>query len=286
QVGEVDESNNFQLANDTVNIKNASTDGPDLEAVNVNVSPSRTRILTSVSVDFTVENKGFSPALLFEYQIYMSTVDFFDESDATLLLEGTLPGVTTSEDLRVDNVLVPIQPAITDPGQYYFFVVLDPRGDITETDESNNTTVSTNPVSVTDEPILDADIVVTEFRIEPDNTFLGGSVLASVDLVNQGTQPTGSFICSVFFSEDQVLDLDEDQALGSINLFDLPGDTSETVDSTIPIPSFFTAGDYWAFVACDSSGVVVEFDEDNNVQRYVDMVSVALTAEVDIRPQN
>src|SRR5690606_19733755 len=45
-------------------------------------------------------------------------------------------------------------------------------------------------------------------------------------------------------------------------------------------------GTFWAFIFCDASSVVVEFDEDNNVQRYIETVTVAVTSSVDLEPKD
>lgn len=286
-VGELDETNNIMLTNNPIAIRNPRTDGPDLLPTNVSANPKRTRILSSVTIDFTVENRGVSSALLFRYAIFLSPDEVFDPDMDTFLLVGNIPGVTAGGNLRVEDVLVPINPAIQDPGDYHFFVVIDPEDELVELDESNNTAKSATPVSVTDEPILDADIVVEDFTLDPASTFLGGSVLASIKLYNQGKQPTGSFICTLYLSQDQVLDSDEDEVLTSINIFELTGETRQTVEQIITIPTFFRPGDYWPFIFCDAApGVVVEFDENNNIQRFTRQLSIAVTAEVDLEPRD
>jgi len=284
--GEVDEDNNLMVSSPAIEVSNPRTDGPDLSVSNVTVTPKRTRVLTSVTVSFVVENLGLRPALLFDYAVYLSEDDFFAPQTDQLVLEASLSGVLSQAELRVDDVLVPIVPSISAAGDYHFFVVVDPQDQLVEMNEGNNLAKSANPVSVTDEPIIDADIVVLDFQVAPDSTYLGGSFQASVQLMNQGSQATGSFICSIYFSDDQVLDLDDDLTLSSLNVFDLGADSTQQLDGLVRIPPFYNAGDYWAFVFCDASGVVVEYDEDNNVQRYSAPVRVALTAEVDLVPGN
>lgn len=282
QIGEVSEANNISLSAERVRISNPTTDGPDLVAVDVSVNPKRTRILSSARVDFAIENRGPATALGFGYAVYLSVDEVFDEDLDTLLLEAQVEGLTRGGRLEVRDVVAPINPAITEPGDYFVFVVMDPRGTLTEIDETNNVTRGQTPILVTDEPILDADIVVTSFTVEPRSTYLGGSFEATIELVNQGSQPTGSFICSVYLSRDQVLRTEEDLVTSSVNIFDLPGDTQQTASAIVSVPAFYAAGDYWAFVFCDASGVVVEFDEDNNIQRFPEQMRIALNAQVDL----
>jgi PKD repeat protein len=281
-IGEIDDNNNILVLEQQVNIENPLTNGPDLVASQIAINPKTTRILSSLSLTTTFRNQGLRSAANFSYAAFLSRDNVFDEAEDLFLLEKSIAGLSTGATF-VDAALAPVNPVVTEPGDYYVFVIIDPRGEVLESDETNNLLISANPITITDDPITDADIIVTGFDAEPTNTFVGGSFLATVTVVNQGTEATGSFVCAVYLSEDQSLDIDQDTPIGSINVFSLAGGAEEVFERPVSIPPSISPGSYSSFVFCDSSGVVVEFDENNNAQRFLAPITVQTTSEVDLR---
>ena len=277
-IGEGNEINNLALSNTVVRVRNPSSDGPDLIPSQLSVSPRRARILNSVTLDFSIRNQGLGPALAFGYEVFMRQ----PEGSETRLLEAQVPGLPTAGLERINALVVPIAPAISEPGEITFGVRIDPGEEIIEIDETNNSLIDSTPVVITDEAIIDADILAESLSLSPSSSYAGGSVMATVGIRNLGSVPTGSFICALYLSEDQVFNESSDPLLSSFNIFELEGDTEYQLERALALPSYFEPGEYWPFVACDSSGVVVEYDESNNIQRAEEALVIEGEADLDL----
>ena len=288
-VGEVDEGNNVEVMASPIRIFNASTDGADLVVTQVAATPQSTRILSSITVDTTIENRGQRSAVNFTYAVFLSEDDVFDPDVDSFLINVPVTGISTG-DLYQDTVFVPLPEPLTTPGEYWVFVLADPAGELPELNDNNNLTSALNPIEITEGDIVNSDIIVTNFNIDVTDTFVGGSVLTSTTIVNQGTEATGQFLCSVYLSSDQVLKLEEDNLISSFSVFNLAGSGEDgderIIERPVTIRPETSPGDYWVFVFCDASGRVVEFDENNNAQRFVDPLSIGIESEVDLSIEN
>lgn len=282
-VGEGTLEDNVAYSAQTVTVLNDLTDGADLEAKRLEVVPSLTPLLSSVTASFQIVNIGATTDETFRYEIWMGAKDNGTDLDgASLVHESTLTGGVSHAEQNVQNVLLSIAPAISEPGLYYFWLVLNRQDDIRERDKTNNVVRSTAPVQVTDEVILEADIAVESVEFSPSSSSPGGTFMPKITLVNQGSQPTGSFVCTVFLSEDMGLDIDKDIVVGSINIDDLGPNSRREASASAEIDHGVKAGSYWVYVFCDSSGVVAEANESNNIQRSEKMFSVTGNSNIDL----
>jgi hypothetical protein len=284
-IGESDEQDNLALDASPLLLRNATTDGPDLLVEGLVAQPRRSRVLTNLSLQFALLNQGLSPALELSYAVFLSEDERFDPELDSRLLDASVGPLSTGQRLQFGPVYAPIQPAISTPGRYWVMVLVDPDDELVERNENNNLAVS-GPIEVSDEPILDADITVSDFVIAPSQTYLGGTVSAQLELQNQGSQGTGSFICSIYLSEDELFEPERDLPLASLNVFELAGEQTLRLESLVSIPKTIFAESYWPFVICDASGVVVEYDEENNVQRAQEVLKVFVAAELDLFPRS
>ncbi len=282
-IGETSYGNNSVVSGQTVTVLNDLTDGADFKALSLDISPAATSFLSSVTASFRFVNQGSSTDESFRYQIWMGAKDNGeDRSQGVLVHESTIEGGMANAEQSIQNVLIPIAPAVTEHGLYYFWLALNPDEAIRERDMSNNAIRSASPIRVADEDIADADIAVESVSISPSSGSVGGTFLTSIHVVNRGAQPTGSFVCTIFLSPDMSLDPDADIVAGSINIADLPAHSSEDAASIAEIDTGVSPGDYWVYVFCDSSGVVAEVEENNNIQRAADRLRVTGDADIDL----
>ena len=282
-VGESDRSNNVAISDVAVTVRNASTDGADLVAANLQVRPSVTGVLSAASANFEIFNQGSTTDEVFWYEIWIGEKgNAHDMHGAALVasarVEGSLAGVRQT----FRDVLLPVTPPIWEPGLYYFWLKVDATDVIAERDKTNNIVRSLAPIQVTNEPILDADIIVDSVNFSPGSASPGGTVSVSVNIYNQGSQPTGSFVCTVFLSRDMSFDLTKDHVVGSLNVDDLGPTSGRELSTIIEIDGRIAAGMYWVYVFCDSSGVVAEANEDNNIQRSLEQLQIVSESSVDL----
>lgn len=282
-VGETSYDNNVVFSTQELTVRNQSTDGADFVAARLQVSPSVTSTLSAATAQFDIINQGSTTAEKFQYEIWIGEKDNAVNMDnAVKIHESTIEGGLAGVEQNFKNILLSIAPAITEPGFYYFWLVLDSENTIVERDEDNNTIRSSAPIQVTDEPVLDADITVQKLTFAPSSANPGGTFSVSLDLFNQGAQPTGSFICSVFLSDDMSLDIDSDSIVGSVNVDNLAQNGTEKYTAVMEIDTGIKTGKYWVFAFCDSSGVINEANEDNNIQRGEKQLIVTNSADVDL----
>ncbi len=283
KIGESSYDNNVAYSTQSLTVRNQSTDGADFVASRLQISPSVTSILTAATAQFDIINQGSTSAEVFQYEIWMGAKDnASDMEGAVKVHESTIDGGMSGVNRSFKNVQISIAPAISDPGLYYFWLVLDTGNIIVERDESNNVVRSTAPIQVTNEPVLDADITVEQLTFAPSSASPGGTFSTTLSLYNQGAQPTGSFVCSIFLSDDMSLDIDKDYLVGSINVDDLPALDSKSFTSVMETDTGIAPGKYWVYAFCDSSGVISEANEDNNIQRSEQQLVVTSSSDVDL----
>lgn len=282
-VGEVSYADNVAVSSLPVTVLNELTDGADFEALQIDVSPATTSLLSAVTASFRLTNIGATTDESFRYQIWMGAKD--DGSERTkgqVVHESTISHGLSNVEQTIQNVLIPITPAVTQRGSYYFWLVLNYDEGIRERDMSNNEVRSALPVRVMEEEVLDADIAVESVKFSPSSTSVGGTALVEAKVVNRGAQPTGSFICTVFLSEDMSLEPEKDIVAGAMNIGNLLANSSVDASSIVEIDTGVKPGSYWVYVFCDSSGVVAEADENNNIQRSNEQLAVTGESEIDL----
>jgi len=109
-----------------------------------------------MAVSRLIRNQGVEAAPTFRYGYFLSTSRSNPDHIQLSVGSGALP--TGAESFDVDQILVPLDvPA----GQYFLSLILDPGGDVVETDETNN--VVEGPAIT----MLDAPIVFVNERLPP-----------------------------------------------------------------------------------------------------------------------
>ncbi len=283
KVGELSYENNASVGYQSITVRNQATDGADFEPTVFVVSPDSTSVLTSLSAQFKFLNLGSTTAENFHYEIWIGAQNnATDMEGAYKIHESTISGAISGSEKIIQDVLVSVTPAISEPGLYYLWLILDSANEIVERNETNNTIRSSNPIRVTNEVVLDADISIQTVEFTPSSATAGGTFTSRIGLLNQGSQRTGSFICTVFLSEDMSLDINKDHIVGTINVNDLQPNASREVTGTVEVDVGIKAGNYWVYAFCDSSGIVSEANEDNNIFRSDSQIVVSQTADVDL----
>ena len=286
-LGESTYDNNASYSPQPITVRNQSTDGADFYAKRLQISPNSTSILSSATAQFDIVNLGSTTAEEYTYEIWMGAKDnATDMAGAVKVHESTIAGGISGEEQTFRNVAISIAPTVTEEGLYYFWLLLDTKDRIVERDESNNSVRSTGPIRVTSEAMLDADITVESVEFVPSGTTMGGTFTATLRLYNQGAQPTGSFVCTVFLSSDMALDIAKDHVVGAINVANLQPLGNLEQHAIMSVDTSVAPGNYWVYAFCDSSGVVTEANEDNNIQRSASQITISGSSNVDLVPSH
>ena len=281
-IGELDEGNNFAFADRSFAYSNTSSTGANLRVRDVTVRPPRANTLSNIIVDAVVYNLGTTPAILFDFDVWLSRDAIWDAGDR-LLGTGPIASVLASGTYEVRGFSAAVNPPVTELGNYYVIVRADSGETITEVIESDNTAAST-AIVVTDEELPGADITVNNLVVAPTNTFLDGTVDISATVSNVGTGDiTNQFLCRTYLSADDQLDPRTDAVLESFTVQPLAAGASTELLREAIIPGFFEAGSYFAFLYCDPNLSIAEADDGNNTARTEGQIVVAAESSVDLR---
>ena len=204
---------------------------PDLVVDNVTYSPPTPTLGSTVTFQVTVRNQGTASAGSFVVRL-QGVGPSQDQSVASLAAGASVTRTFTL-------------PLSTSPET--FTAIADANGQVSESDEANNT----RPVTVTG-PVARPDLVVDAITYSPPNPTLGSTITFQVTVRNQGSASAGSFVLrlqgAASYQDATVSSLAA--GASTMRTFSLPLSTS---------PETFTA-------TADANGQVSESDEANNTR--------------------
>jgi hypothetical protein len=174
RIGEDNESDNAQFGDRGFAFANTESRGPNLRVRDVTVRPPRANELSNLIIDAVVYNVGSQPALLFDFDVWLSRDPQWDEGDR-LLAQDRIASVPANAIQEVEGLAITLDPPVTELGEYFVIVRADSDNDVEEILETDNVAAS-GVVTVTDEQLPGADIAVSQVQVAPLNTFLDGSI--------------------------------------------------------------------------------------------------------------
>ncbi len=226
--------------------------GPDV-LVTV-TTPASTGPSELITFPLTITSRG-SPVTNVLYRIYLSADTNYDASDR-LVATGTA-AIAGRPSLTFDALGT--VPADIIPVSYYAVVVLDPNDVIDELDELNNVGVSPETVA-----IVGPDVAVTEINGAP-SIYHGQPYLIRSTLRNLGGTTARDFFYTFYLSDNQLVTA-TDPVLCEFGPIDLaPGATLAVEHECVP-PATLANGPYFLGAIADSTTVVLEGDERNNIR--------------------
>jgi hypothetical protein len=231
----------------------------DLTATAINVPPGDIAIGTDVTLSGTVANQGstVTGGGGFNVGYYLST-DAAITTDDQLLGRDNVSSLGAGATLDVSRS-VPIS-VYTQPGTYYFGLLVDYDGRQTETDENNNGLVS-GAVQI----VRVVDLTATAINVPPGDIAIGTDVTLSGTVANQGSTVTGGggFNVGYYLSTDAAITTD-DQLLGRDYVGSLGAGATLDVSRSMPISVYTQPGTYYFGLLVDYDGRQAETDESNN----------------------
>jgi subtilase family serine protease len=225
---------------------------PDLVVTSL-TAPGPAGAGTTIQVTDTTRNQGTGPAAASRTSFYISKNFTLDAGDP-LIGHRDIP--TLSAGAVSTGTVSLVLPDPLDSGSYYLYAVADGPGGVTETNEFNNTRLTSVAVG--------PDLVVTALS-GPALAAAGATILVSDTTLNQGGGPAPASSTRYFISTSILFDASarplQSRSVGSL----VPG-ASSSGSASVTIPADVTAGPYYLFAQADSNGAVAEPNEINNTR--------------------
>lgn len=245
--------------------------GADLVVPALSAPATATSGGTIIATD-TTHNLGASTAPPSVTRFYVSTNAVLDAGDVLLAggrLVPALPGGTASSGST--TLLIPSTLVV---GTYYLFAEADADETLTETQETNNTTLRAFQIGT--------DLLVSAFTVPP-KAGAGSPIAVHDTTTNQGTGIATPTATRFYLSANSLLDGGDVPLAGSHSVPELAAGSGSSGSTTLPIPSTVAAGIYYVIAKADADNAVVETQEGNNIaartiQIGADLVVISLTA--------
>lgn len=231
--------------------------GPDLVVEGLTVSPTTVNPGGTVSVSFSIANRGTQSAGSTFHEVRLSIDNVIDGSDV-LLATVVTPTLSPGQSIPFNNLTVVI-PSSTATGAHFLGVIADSSSSVIESNEQNNT--ASTPLNVGSTL---ADLVVANLTVNPSSVAPGGTVSVSFTVTNQGGGPAGSATHEIRLSTDNIIDA-SDTLLATVGTPNLPAGAAQTFSNvSVTIPSSASPGAQFIGIRVDAGGTVTESDESNN----------------------
>jgi len=202
-------------------------------------------------VSDTTTNSGGAPVAASVTRFYLSNDSILDASD-TVLGARSVPALDGAvSDSGTTTV------AAVGAGVYYIIAKADADNVVTESQETNNTTVRQVTVG--------ADLLVAGLSV-PSVIAAGGTVTAIDITQNAGGNTSVPSTTRFYLSVNQFFDSQDVQLAGSRAVPALAPGALNLGTTAITIPAGTAAGFYYVIAVADADGVVIEIQENNNVR--------------------
>jgi subtilase family serine protease len=208
-----------------------------------------------IQITDTTKNQGTGAAAASTTYYYLSRDYMLDGSDpvvSTRAVPDLAVGATSTNTMSVTL------PADLDPGLYTLFAKADGAGVLSESQEANNTRLSTIRIG--------PDLLVTTLTA-PATAGAGTSFSVTDTTSNPGGGPATASTTRFYLSLNYLLD-GADTPLQSRAVPALGPSGASTMTTTLTIPAGTPTGLYYIIANADDGGAVVETSEGNNI-RYV-----------------
>jgi subtilase family serine protease len=223
----------------------------------------------AMTVSDTTTNQGGGATPASTTRFYLSTNTTFDAGDVALgarAVPPLAPGGSSS-----GSTVVTVPPG-TSAGLYYVIARADADNVVSETTETNNTSVRAVQIG--------PDLLVSTWSV-PGTAAPGVAFAVSDTTANQGGGTAGASTTRFYLSTNALFD-SGDVLLGSRAVPSLAPGATSTGSTTLTVPAGTVVGTYYILIRADADGVVGETVEANNtaavpVQVGADLIVSAFT---------
>jgi subtilase family serine protease len=210
---------------------------------------------TEVAITGSVENREKHPVRK------PISVDFYLSTAPTLNAPAILIGQTRLSFAEIKGSMplearLSLSSQIRD-GSYFLWAKVDPKGELVEADEQNNSAMAQGQV------LLAPDLVVSE--LHPIPTQEGRQVAITGKIKNQGNRPVGqAFSFSLFLSSDGNID-GRDVRMTPPKMEGLAAGSTAAFHFNYPVPEALDPGSYFVLAQIDPEERIFEGDKTNNI---------------------
>ncbi|HUK55344.1 MAG TPA: CARDB domain-containing protein, partial [Nitrospiria bacterium] len=254
-VTESNESNNSLCTSTTIQVTR-----PDLVETAVTPNAGTVNQGATLSVSDTVMNQGaLSTGAGFRVGFHLSTNTTYGDGDDVTITTARVVGALAAGASSSGTTNLAIA-ATTPPGVYYVCAMADSLGQVTESNETNNTLCSSTTVTVPP-----PDLITTAVSTSATTVAKGANFSLSNTVKNQGGSKAGSFAIGFHLSTNTTFGDGDDVAItqtrsvGSLAI----GATSAGT-TTLTVPGLTPSGTYYVCAMADVNNTVTEGDETNN----------------------
>jgi subtilase family serine protease len=219
----------------------------------------------------TTRNQGLGDAPSSQTSFYLSRNAILDAADTVL---GTYAAAPLPAGESATATTAVVLPAPLAAGTYYVFAKADAPNAIFETNEFNNTRITTIAIG--------PDLVVSSLSA-PATAGPGSTILVSDTTTNQGAGAAGATTTRFFLSADVFLDAG-DTPLQARAVPALAAGATSTGPTSITIPASTSSGTYYLFAQADAANAVVEANDANNAKSALLRIGADLTVSAIVAP--
>jgi subtilase family serine protease len=236
---------------------------PDMLVVDLQ-APRTAAAGTTVNVTDTTRNQGLGAAPPSQTSFYLSVNAILDAADPVV---GTRELAALAPDAATTGVTPLLIPTPLNAGTYYLFAKADAPGTLAETNEFNNTRVTTIAIG----PDLQVSTMTAPSVAGP-----GTSIVVSDTTTNAGAANAAASTTQFFLSNNVFLDAG-DAALQTRSVPALAAGASSGGSTIVTIPAGIASGTYYLFAQADAGTAVGEANEGNNAKSVLIRVGPDLT---------
>lgn len=255
---EINLANNIAASAQPTIVSDERTEGIDIAVSDFAISPDSTFLNGTLTVSMTLKNEGTLDAGSFFCGIYTSEVAAVNTNADPRLTNINISSLAGGAEQRIDKEIV--VPGILDPGDYYFYVVCDPQGALSDPYRSNNQAIYDTPIRVTDQ--ADVDLYI-DALIVPESAQAGDMIELVASICAGGSNATGHTRGKLWRSATGA----PNYLLEPLREFDIPNiDPGECVDVSIETQAqcLDFASEYFYAIEVDSEDTLPESNETNN----------------------
>lgn len=255
---EVNLANNIGASQTPTLVSDERSEGIDIAVSDFAVTPDSTYLDGTLNVSMRVKNEGTLAAGSFFCGIYTSEQAAVNTNADPRLTNINISNLAAGAEELIDRDI--IVPGLLDPGNYYFYVVCDPQGALSDAYRSNNQAIFDTPIRITDE--ADVDLYADTLTV-PQSAASGDTVGLVATICAGGSNATGHTRGKLWrstsgtpdYSPDALLEFD----IPSIN----PGECEDIVIETEAECVDFSPHYFYA-IEVDSDNTLPESNESNN----------------------
>jgi subtilase family serine protease len=226
--------------------------GPDLTISGL-TAPASAASGSAVLVSETVRNQGAGMAAASTTRFFLSLNAVLDAADPQLVGGRSVPALA-QDGVSAGSTTVTL-PAGLAAGTYYLFARADGDLAVTETQETNNTTIRSVQIG--------GDLAVTSLTV-PAKAGAGTSIAVNDTTANPGAGAIAASTTRFYLSVNSLLDAADVLLTGARAVPALAAGAASSGITSIVIPTDTATGAYFLIAKADADGVVAETVESNN----------------------